>query len=379
VDEDLTTDQQVLVDASARFVADVYPLARVRERAYDDTRFADAYRRQAGELGWYSLLVPEDLGGGSVSGNGVVDAALVAYTRGRWLQPGPFVATNVVAHALAVAGTEEHRSKALPALLAGESSAAWVIAGSTGAPALEGVVVANAVGDGYELTGTAPFVPDVDASSWLLLTAMTAAGSTQLLVPPGTPGVTVVALDALDITRRFSEVHFEGACVPSSAEVGVVGEAALVDRLLTLACVLTIAECVGAMHQELDMTVEYAKQRIAFGRPIGSFQAIKHLLADTSLALETSKAVALAAARTAGELDDHASSAASMAKAFVGDSGMDLVQACFQVFGGIGFTWEHDQHLYLRRVTTDAELFGDASWHRERICRLAGLEEEHVR
>jgi alkylation response protein AidB-like acyl-CoA dehydrogenase len=127
------------------------------------------------------------------------------------------------------------------------------------------------------------------------------------------------------------------------------------------------------MAHDFEMTVQYAQDRIAFGRPIGSFQAVKHQLSDTSLALEMSKAVALAAARTVGTGDDYGPEAASMAKAFVGDAGVELVQACFQVFGGIGYTWEHDQHLFLRRITTDAGLFGDPAWHRENLCQLAGI------
>jgi alkylation response protein AidB-like acyl-CoA dehydrogenase len=144
-------------------------------------------------------------------------------------------------------------------------------------------------------------------------------------------------------------------------------------RQLAIACTLIAAETVGAMDHDYTMTLQYAKDRIAFGRPIGSFQAVKHQLADTSLALEMSKAIALAAARTVGSDDDHGPEAASMAKAFVGEAGVDLVQTCFQVFGGIGYTWEHDQHLYLRRITTDAGLFGDAAWHREHLCQMAGL------
>jgi len=127
------------------------------------------------------------------------------------------------------------------------------------------------------------------------------------------------------------------------------------------------------MDHDFEMTLRYAKDRIAFGRPIGSFQAIKHLLADMSLALEMSKAIVVAAARSLGTDDGYGLEAASMAKAFVGDSGVELAQNCFQIFGGIGFTWEHDQHLYLRRLTTDAALFGDPVWHRERLCQLSGL------
>ena len=140
-----------------------------------------------------------------------------------------------------------------------------------------------------------------------------------------------------------------------------------------MAATLVAAESVGAMDHDFAMTVQYAHDRIAFGRPIGSFQAVKHQLADTSLALEMSKAVTLAAARTVGTDDDYGPEAASMAKAFVGDAGVELVQTCFQVFGGIGYTWEHDQHLYLRRITTDAGLFGDPAWHREQLCQRAGI------
>ena len=136
--------------------------------------------------------------------------------------------------------------------------------------------------------------------------------------------------------------------------------------------VLTVAEMVGAMDHDFHMALDYAKARTAFARPIGSFQAIKHLLADTSLLLEASKAAADAAASAVGRGAGGAE-VASMAKAFVGDSAIDLAQACWQVFGGISYTWEHDQHLYMRRLTTDAMLYGEPAWHRERICTLHGL------
>jgi alkylation response protein AidB-like acyl-CoA dehydrogenase len=373
LDDDLSTDQQVLVDAAARFAEDTFPIAKLRERAFDDADFADAYRRQAAELGWFSLVVPEEHGGGSVSGNGVLDAALVAYTRGRLLQPVGFVGANVVACALATAGTDAQREGALAEIMAGEAPAAWVVGNAFGAPQLDGVIDAAPNGDGWSLTGTAVMVEDADAGAWLLVSAATPDGPAQLLVAPGTDGVSFAPVDGLDLSRRYADVTFSGAAVPASAVVGSVGDRALGERLLALASALTVAECVGAMHQELEMTVDYAKQRIAFGRPIGSFQAIKHLLADSSTMLEVSKAVALAAARQTGDGDPHAAQAASQAKAFVGDAAMDHAQACFQVFGGISFTWEHDQHLFFRRITTGAEQFGDAAWHREHVCVLAGI------
>jgi alkylation response protein AidB-like acyl-CoA dehydrogenase len=369
VDDDLNDDQRMLLDASTRFLEQTCPLGRVRDGAHDDAGFAAAYRHQAAELGWFSLLVPEPLGGGSASGNGVVDAALVAYRRGRLLQPGPFIGTNVVADALARAGSDEQQSKVLPELLSGEAGASWVPAGLPGA-----ALLAEPSDGGYRLSGRAAFVEDPGPNGWLLLTAEGQNGLSQLLVRVGQHGVEVARTESLDLSRRFVELRLDGAELPASSLVGGHGGAAkLVDRQLALACVLTAAESVGAMDHELQMTVQYAKDRIAFGRPIGSFQAIKHLLADTSLNLEMSKAIALAAAVHVGEDDGYGLESASMAKAFVGDCGIDLAQACFQVFGGIGFTWEHDQHLYLRRLTTSAALFGDPTWHRERLCRLAGV------
>ncbi len=374
MDDAITDDQRILVDASARLMADTYPLERVRENAYDDAAFAAGYRRQAAELGWYSLLVPEDLGGGNVSGNGVLDAAQVAYQRGRLLQPGPFTGTNVVAYALAVAGTDQQRGAVLPSLMSGEVSASWVVTDSPGAPVVDGVMTVTSTGAGYRLSGDATFVEDPGPGGWLLLAAAGEDGPAQFLVRADTPGLRVDRLGSLDLTRRFVALHLDALDVPASALVGNAGSAAdLIDAQLALACVLTTAESVGAMDYELAITVQYAKDRIAFGRPIGSFQAVKHSLADTSLLLEMSKAIARAAAQHVGEQDGYGLQAASMAKAFVGDCGIDLAQSCFQTFGGIGFTWEHDQHLYLRRLTSDAAFFGDPAWHRERLCQLSGI------
>jgi alkylation response protein AidB-like acyl-CoA dehydrogenase len=234
-----------------------------------------------------------------------------------------------------------------------------------------GVTATPSAGGGLTLTGTKTAVPDVEPSSWLLVTCESPSGPTQAVVSAGAAGVEVRPLEALDLSRRFAEVRFDGVTVPASAVLAT--DAALLDRQLAVAATLTAAESVGAMDRELAMTVQYAKDRIAFGRPIGSFQAIKHLLADTSLAVEMAKAVVLAAARSLGADDGYGPQAASIAKALVGESAVELAQNCFQVFGGIGYTWEHDQHLYLRRLTTDAGLFGDAAWHRERLCQLAGI------
>jgi alkylation response protein AidB-like acyl-CoA dehydrogenase len=374
VDTEVTEDQRALLDVSSRFMEQTCPFAVAHHGERRDHAFMASYRTQAAELGWYSMLVPDALGGGCVSGNGVLDAALIAYARGGLLQPGSFVGTNVVAYAVATAGGDDLRQQVLPALVSGEVSASWAVA-STGELRLDGGVTAQPTGDGgLVLTGAKTAVQDVEPSSWLLVTCASPDGPTQALVPAGAAGVTVTQLDSLDLTRRFAEVRFDGAVVPVSAVLGTAdGTDDLLDRQLAIAATLTAAESVGAMDHELAMTVQYAKDRIAFGRPIGSFQAIKHVLADTSLAVEMGKAVVLAAARSLGSDDGYGPQAASIAKALVGEAAVELAQNCFQIFGGIGYTWEHDQHFYLRRLTTDAGLYGDAAWHRERLCQYAGL------
>ena len=317
------------------------------------------------------MLVPEELGGGSVSGNGVLDATLIAFERGRRLQPAPFVGTNVVAYALARAGSPDQKAKVLPGLISGDASAAWLplpTAPGQGISATRTIVGLRVLGPLHARPG---------CRQRGMACSSTAETDDRRRTGPDRPDFGRADGYPTRRSRHHPQFRRGGAgwargarWPPSSARVT---SRDLVERQLAVACVLTTAESVGAMDHDFEMALQYAKDRIAFGRPIGSFQAIKHLLADTSLMLEMSKAITLAAANSVGTDDGYGLEAASMAKAFVGDCGIDLAQNCFQVFGGIGFTWEHDQHLYLRRVTTDSALFGDPAWHRERLCQLAGL------
>jgi alkylation response protein AidB-like acyl-CoA dehydrogenase len=374
VDLDLNDDQELMRDTTARFIESTCPLPRVRELANEHVGAGPEYWRQGAELGWFAMLVPEEFGGGTVSGNGVVDAAIVSEERGRFLQPGAFVATNVVACALATDGNDEQRAKVLPSIASGDATVTWALASSDGDWSPGTGLHASSRGGAFALTGAAGFVQDADLADWILVTASGDGGLSQFLVPAGTPGVTIRALEGLDLTRRFCEVRFDDVELSADALVGQDGDAArTVARQLDVALALTVAEMVGAMDRDFEVVLDYAKARTAFGRPIGSFQAVKHLLADTSLALEMSKSMAVAAAKAVGDAQDDATEVASMAKAFVSDSAVDLAQNCFQVFGGIGYTWEHDQHLYLRRLTVDAALYGDASSHRERIWEYYGL------
>jgi alkylation response protein AidB-like acyl-CoA dehydrogenase len=195
----------------------------------------------------------------------------------------------------------------------------------------------------------------------------------QCLVPADAAGIEVTPLAGLDLTREFVDVSFNDVRVPAEAVLDADDPRTLLELQIDVAATLGIAESVGAMSRLLEFTVAYAKDRTAFGRPIGSFQALKHLLADASFSVEVCAAGATAAAHAVGDRSPTASEVVSIAKAYAGDAGVAIAQACQQTHGGIGFTWEHDLHFYLRRLAVDRVLYGDPSWHRERVCRIHGL------
>jgi len=373
MDLELSDDQELFRETTARFIDARCPIPRVRELADTAVAHDPALLREAGELGWFALFVPEEYGGGTVSGSAVRDAVIVAEERGRLVQPGPFVAINVVGFALARDGTVEQQSAYLPDLATAARTASWAFTDRTGVPEV-GAVRATASVDGYTLDGVAGLVTEGPTADVFLVSAADGDGVTQFLVDASTPGVTVTALDGLDLTRRFADVGFDGVRVPSTAVVGAPGTAQpSVDAQLDIAVVLTLAEAMGAMQRLVEMTIDYAKARVAFGRPIGSFQALKHILADVSMWTEVSIAGAEAAADAVADERATASEIVSVAKAYAGDAGTEVAQMCLQVHGGIGFTWEHDLHFYLRRLAADRVLYGDPDWHRERVCRIHGL------
>ena len=375
MDLELSDDQELFRETTARFIDARCPIPRVRELADTPVAHDPALLGEAGELGWFALFVPEEHGGGTVSGSAMRDAVIVAEERGRFVQPGPFVATNVVAFALAREGSAAQQATYLPGLAAGEQTASWAFTARDGVPEV-GAVRATRAGDGFTLDGVASLVPEGPSAGLFLVSAAEGGGggATQFVVAADTAGVTVTPLQALDLTRRFAEVRFDSVSVPAGAVLGSPGAAqASVDAQLDVAVALTLAESIGAMRQLAEITVDYAKARIAFGRPIGSFQALKHILADISFWAEVSTAAASAASEAVADARPTASEIASIAKAYTGDAGTQLAQQCLQVHGGIGFTWEHDLHFYLRRLATDRVLYGDPEWHRERICCIHGL------
>jgi alkylation response protein AidB-like acyl-CoA dehydrogenase len=371
-------DQEFFRETTARFLAEKAPVGEIR-RLHEEsaTGYEPAYWRQAAELGWTSLLVDEAHGGGSISGDGLIDLTLVAYEVGRHAGPGPLLVTNVVASALSAVGGDQH-AEVLAGLLDGSVVATWAYTDKRPHDGLGDIALTiTADGDDLVLEGVKRPVEAAASASHVLVTGRTGKGLTQVLVPLDTPGVTVVAMKGVDMTRRFSEVRFDGVRVSTSALVGELGAAAdQVEAQLLRALVISAADSVGAMQAGYDITIEYAFDRYSFGRPLASYQALKHRYADGKTVVEASHAVAdaAAAALAAGVAD--AADLCSAAKAYTGDHGVDLLHDCVQLLGGIGVTYEHDIHLFLRRASTNRALYGTPQEHRQRLAVLLAQKED---
>ncbi|HEX4220572.1 MAG TPA: acyl-CoA dehydrogenase family protein [Acidimicrobiales bacterium] len=373
---ELTNDQQLFRETTRKFLETSTPLTVVRQLAAENPDgFDRGWWRRGAELGWTSMLVPEDQGGGSVSGEGVMDLQLIAEEMGRLVSPGPLLPTNIVAAALSAPDAGGHHEGVVAGLLSGETIATWAVVepGGSWSPS-EAQLRAEPSGDGFVLHGDKTAVEAAAQADYFLVAARTGGGLTQFLVPADTPGISVTALESLDMVRRFGRVHFDTVEVPSSALVGEVGGAASeIERLLQFALIVQCAEMVGAIDQVFSFTLEYSFDRFSFGRALASYQALKHRFADMKLWLEASHATSGAAARAVQAGTDDAPELVSVAKSYIGDRGPALLQDCVQMHGGIGVTWDHDLHLYIRRVTQDRVLFGAPSDHRERIATLIGL------
>ncbi|HTU74720.1 MAG TPA: acyl-CoA dehydrogenase family protein [Trebonia sp.] len=356
---DLIPDQEFFRDTTAKFLEDQVPARLLQQMA--GTIPADweaGYWRRGAELGWTSLLVSEEAGGGSVSGQGLADLCVIAHEFGRHAAPGPLLPANVVAAALSDTGA--HRA-VLEELLAGTAAAAWT----------SSAVDIRADGSDLVLNGAARPVEAADQARYLLVTGGTDGALTQVLVPADAPGVTVTPLRTADYSRHYSAVGFSDVRVAAESVVGTPGRAAeQAERQLQLALVIAAAETVGAMQAGFDMTLAWAFDRYSFGRPLASYQALKHRFADMKTWLEASHAITDAAAAAVGKHSERSAELASAAKAYVGQYGPELMQDCVQMHGGIGLTREHDLHLYLRRVTTNAMLYGTPADHRLRIADL---------
>jgi alkylation response protein AidB-like acyl-CoA dehydrogenase len=330
---DLTDDQRAIQRTARDFLADAYSPAEVRRLAYETDRgFTDEGWAAICELGWPALLVPEDHGG---LGLGVVELAVVQEELGAALAPSPFLSTVVAAALIDAAGSDEQRARWLPALASGEA---------------RGAVATLADGDGWTAVpdaGGADVLVARDGEGWALATALEAE-----------------SVEALDATRSLWRVRAGGELERLS------GDGA---RAADVAAVALAAESVGVARRALDMAVQYAKEREQFGRPIGAYQAVSHVCAQMLLEVEGARSTTLYAAWALDHEPETGPLAASMAKAYASDAGWRVPAAALQVHGGIGFTWEHDLHLWLKRGKANAYLWGDAREHRARVAERIGL------
>jgi alkylation response protein AidB-like acyl-CoA dehydrogenase len=368
---ELSPDQEFFRETTARFLGDAVPVGVIRRLRDDPAGFEDAYWRQGAELGWTSLLVSEANGGGSISGDGLVDLTLVAHEFGLHAAPGPLTPTNVVASTLSAEAADRY-AELLAGILAGTSIVSWAHGERQPHDRLGDISLEIAV-DGSEvvLRGEKRPVESGGQAGHLLVTGRTGAGLTQVLVPTDAAGISISPMQTVDLTRRFSTVRFDDVRLPADAVIGAVGDAMdRVERQLQLAVVIANAEAVGAMQTAFDTTVEWAFDRYSFGRPLASYQELKHRFADMKSWLEASHATSDAAAAAVSASAPDAAELVSVAKAFIGEYGAELVQDCVQIHGGMGVTFEHDLHLFLRRHTVNSALYGTAADHRQRITDI---------
>jgi alkylation response protein AidB-like acyl-CoA dehydrogenase len=366
----LTSDQTLLRDMTARFLEDQVPLSRLRKERHDPAGFDSSYWRSGADMGWTSLLVDEEHGGGSVSGRGAVDLALIAYEFGRHASPGPLLDCNLVASALS--GHAGDLQRAVLADLIGGTTIATSCLGATPWQDPEKATV-RVWRDGGDvlIDGAVRPVESAGQAAHLLVTGMSESGMTQVLVCATAPGIAMTALKGIDVTRRFASITFDNVRVPTSALVGGFGQAGeQVSRQVERAAVILSAEAVGAMDAAFQMTVDWAFNRYTFGRALVSYQALKHRFADMKTWLEASHAVSDAAADAVADRTDLAAQTASAAKSYIGEQGPELAQECVQLHGGIGVTYEHDLHFFLRRVTLDRLLYGTPAEHRRMLARV---------
>ncbi len=378
MDIGFSEEQELLREAARKFLDAECTTRFVRERMAEAAACTDKFWAQIAEQGWLGILFAEEDGG---SGLGLVDLVVLMEEMGRAVMPGPYFATALLGGgAIAAAGSPAQRREYLPQIAAGalkatlalsEPSARWDAAGIT--------LPARETRGGFALSGTKLFVADAHLADVIVVAARSRDGSTMedgvslFLVPRDAPGLSVRVLPSIDETRKLCEVRLDAVEVPRAALLGPLHDGwPALSRVVDRAIVALAAEMCGGAQRVLDMTVDYAKLRTTFGKPIGSYQGVKHKCADMLVDIENAKSLTYYAAWAADERLDELPLAASMAKAYASDAGRKVAAAGIQLHGGIGMTWEHDLQLYLKRAKASEIAFGDATWHRERVARLMG-------
>jgi alkylation response protein AidB-like acyl-CoA dehydrogenase len=364
---DLTDEQQAIKSTAREFLAARYKSERIRELAESEHGFEQSDWEEMAELGWPGLALPDEWGG---QGLGIVDLAVLFEELGYALAPTPLLSNTVAGLALAANGNDDQRERWLRPLASGEVRGTIALF-DAGTPARIGEfeMEARADGDGVVLDGEKVLVMDAASADFFLVAT---ADGRRHLVERDAAGVSVTAEPSIDLTRRLYSVRFDGVRVGPEATLGGGQEDYL--PVLWRACTAIAAESTGVAQRTLEMAVEYAKDRQQFGRPIGAYQAVSHRCAQMLLETENARSAVYGAAWAADAEPESLPLAASMAKAYASDAGWRVPDASIQVHGGIGFTWEHDLHFFLKRGKANAASFGDARWHRERVADLVLAE-----
>lgn len=369
----LNKEQSALAEVTAKFIEARFPRSAAHAQCLSPAPLDQRLWREAADLGWTLMLSPEEFGGGGFSGRPLEDLIVIMNAVGGGLTPGPLIPTNIVVDAVSRLGSAEHKAAHLEALTTGRKVATWVTPQELRGGAVAGQIAASQDAGEVHLRGRALYVEGARDADVFLVTAEAGRETIQALVERDRNGLVVSDLVSLDAGRTIHTVELDLKLRPDELLGSTATAAADVERQLDVAVTLQVAETVAIMDVVLNMTIEYARQRIAFGRPLASYQALKHRLADMRVWVEAGFAVSAALAAAVDSNSSKAPALASIAKAHVGDRAVQLVQDCVQIHGGIGVTMEHDLHLYLRRATVNRSLFGVPAFHRDRLCTLRGL------
>jgi len=364
---DLTETQKLFKSSAREFFAQECPPQLVREMIEKNEPYSERLWEKLVEQGWTGLIFSEDDGG---LGLGMVEMAVAFEEMGRALVPGAFLSTTALAGSLVqAAAASEQRQRLLQSISEGSAKATVALLEQTARWDLDAVSMRAAeTADGFKLNGKKLFVSDGEVADFILVAARIGSELAVVVVDKNSHGLSVKAMPAIDVTRRLCEVSFND----TQAHLLVRGDAArqALEHAIDVATLALAAEMVGGMHLVLDASVEYAKTRKQFGKPIGQFQAVQHHCANMLLMTESARSAVYYAAWVMGNVPEQAPLAVSMAKAYASDAYREVGNLGIQVHGGIGFTWDENIHFYYKRAKASELMFGDASYHRERIARL---------
>jgi len=367
VDFNLSEEQETLQEMARDFLRERWPTDRTREALDKQPAVIDEeVWSEIVEMGWLGVAASEEAGG---IGGDVMTAAVLAQEAGRGVLPGPFESAMVAAIALDRSGDAGPCGELLADLIAGGTRVTLAIDEPGGVYGPDAVATEAVAGtDAWLLSGTKILVPDAHGAAVLLVAAKTPAGLGLVRVPADAEGVTVNAMKRMD-AQSCAEVIFENVKLAEDALVGGSDRSeALLREAYEIWTVLLAADLLGSAEASLELTRQYASERVQFGKPIGSFQAVSHRLADDLVDVEIGRSLLYAACLALDEKRDNAAAMVSAAKAWLSDTAVSTTETALQVHGGVGFSWEYDVHLHMRRARCNAALLGDADHHRDRVA-----------